>query len=443
MSLSPSTFETIVPSRYTTFTLPINHHHHLRIAVLDSPSTATGADAIAAMSVPHGRESDWIFSTFSGHLQLLLSSPAAQPLSRLILIGKTPSHPNPTSYNTSLYSSSPNHLQQIIDNLLLDLTPKSAFLDNGETPEVPFFIYEDDVVRSSILEICEGPCVGEMLIENVELEISDGVKEFRRRLRFKRMPNFVQTEVKIRPKNVSSLEDFDNVEFELDKGVLVHQYLSPMVAGVSVISRFLEGRTRNGFRPIALCLGVGGGALLGFLSVQLNFEVVGLEEDEVVLDVAKRYFGLESDELIRLFAEDGIKYVENLAKSITQDCKFDVVMVDLDSSDAAVGVCAPPVEFVRKSVLVAAREVLCDEGVLVINTIPSNKSFYERLISELKEVFEELYEIDVGNGDNFVLIATKSKVGNPLDDAYEEDTFLKKLKQVVSTSYIDSIKKIL
>ncbi|GFQ04326.1 methyltransferase-like protein 13 [Phtheirospermum japonicum] len=441
MSLDPSTFESIVPSRYITFPFP-NHRHHLRVAVLDSPSAAASSST-AAMWVPPGRESDWVFSTLSGQLQLLHSSAAAaatQPLARLILVGKSPSCPHPTSYNSNLHPSSPTPLQLNLAPLLSALTPKSAFLDDGEIPEMPFLIYEDELIRSSVLEICDGPCVGEMLVENVELE-SDGVREFRRRLRFKRMPNFVQTQMRIRPKNASKLENLDNVVgFELDIEALVQPYLNPMVAGISVISRFLEGRMRNGFRPKALCLGVGGGALLLFLSAQLNFEVTGVEEDEVVLKVAKQYFGLNSDEFIHLFAGDGINYVKRLAKSLSEESRFHVVMADLDSNDLSMGVCAPPVEFLEKSVLVAVRDVLCEEGILVINTIPSSELVHEGLIREFYEVFEELYEIDVGNGENFVLIAMKSSVGNTLEA--NGSAFLNKLKSVVSGSYIDCIRKL-
>ncbi|KAL2249336.1 UNVERIFIED_CONTAM: hypothetical protein Sindi_2407300 [Sesamum indicum] len=437
MSLSPSTFETIVPSRYITFILPDSHHLH--IAVLDSPASSAAGAFTAAMWIPPGRESDWIFSTFSGHLQLLLSSPTTEPLSRLILVGNSPSHPQPTSYNSTLHPSYSTALQQNLAPLLSALTPKSAFLGDGERPEVPLLSYEDEVVKSSVLEVCQGPCVGEMLIENVELE-NDGFKEFRRRLRFKRMPNFVQSQIRIRPKDESCLENLDTMEFELDKGVLVQPYLSPMVAGISVISQFLEGQLWDGFRPKALCLGVGGGALLGFLRAYLDFEVVGVEEDEVVLEVAKRYFGLGSDELIHLFAEDGFKYVKKLAKIESETSRFHVVMVDLDSNDPTMGVCAPPKEFLRKSVLLAARAVLHEEGVLIINAIPSSKLYYERLISKFQDAFEELYEIDVGNGGNFVLIATKSKTENALDS--NEGAFLSKLKLTVSRSYIDSIRKI-
>ncbi|PQQ06960.1 methyltransferase-like protein 13 [Prunus yedoensis var. nudiflora] len=77
-----------------------------------------------------------------------------------------------------------------------------------------------------------------MVVEDVEIDSGGEAskREFRRRLRFKRMPNLVQT----------------------------------------------EGRIRSGFRPKALCLGVGGGALLGFLKAELGFQVVGVEADKEV-----------------------------------------------------------------------------------------------------------------------------------------------------------------
>ncbi|GER54952.1 S-adenosyl-L-methionine-dependentmethyltransferases superfamily protein [Striga asiatica] len=429
--MSPNTWslETIVPSRYITFT---SDDQLLRVAVLDSPYSSSSS-ATAAIWVPPGRESDWVFSTFSGHLQLLLSSSTAEPLSRLILVGKSPSSPHPSSYIPSPYSTllHPTNVAPLLSTLI----PKSAFPNIDS--EIPFLIYEDEVVRDSVLEIRQGPRVGEMLVENVELENG----EFRRRLRFKRMPNLVQTQMKIRPKNGSLSEDIDKMEFELDKGALVQPYLIPMVASISVISRFLEDHIyRDGFRPRALCVGVGGGALLGFLSSQLNFDVVGVEEDEVVLGIAKRYFGLGDDEsMIRLYAEDGIEYVKKLVGNPSS--RFHVIMVDLDSSDMSTGIFAPPVEFVTKSVLLSLRDVLCKEGVVVVNTMPTSELEYKRLISKFGEVFECLFEIDVGNGENFVLIATRLGVED-FGSGAGEGIFFNKLRSVVSGSYLDSIRKI-
>ncbi|XP_027162077.1 methyltransferase-like protein 13 [Coffea eugenioides] len=465
--LDPTTFQTIVPSRYITFTFPnplflpaLPHCSHLlhtsllRIAVLDSPSPISTTPRVAAMLAPPRREQDWTFSTETGHLQLLLSFPY---LSRLILISNNdinnPSHP--TSYKApplSTTTENPSTTTTIEENLLpllLALTPKSAFDRSNGFPEIPFLSYEDEVISSLVLEICVGPFVGEMLIENVVLESesnkNDKGREFRRRLRFKRMPNLIQTQVRIHP--ISELgvvgDELEGVEFTVDDGALVQPYLNPMVAGLAVISSYLDEQIRCGIRPRALCLGVGGGALLRFLSDQLGFEVVGVEEDEVVLSVAKRYFGLRHSESVHLCVGDGMELMQRLALKGQGDVdsKFAVVMVDLDSSDARMGTSAPPLNFVRKSVLLVAKEIICQRGVLIINVIPASKSFYERVVTEFQEVFEELYEIDVGNGENMVLAALRlSKIRTASGDF--ENSFHQKLEASIQGSYMNSVRKI-
>ncbi|XP_055830740.1 uncharacterized protein LOC129899730 [Solanum dulcamara] len=464
MALDPIAFKTIVPSRYITFTIPnpLLHLHHfnasqLRVAVLDSPAPSKPIQ-IAAMLVPIDRETDWYFSTEQGHLQLLLNFPQ---LSRLVIIGNSPNSTNPTSYNPLLCTDGVADLSVVEENLmplLIELIPKSAFCrTGGGLCEIPFLCYEDEVVRSLLLDRCVGEFVGEILIEDVELELENGGgREFRRRLRFKRMPNLVQTQIKIRPKKVDFV-NMEEVEFEIvDDGVLVHPYLTPMVAGLSVIRSFLDAKIGNGIKPKALCLGVGGGALLGFLSSQLGFQVLGIEADNVVLQVARKYFGLESGNSICLCVGDALEMIGKFATQVESDgfCgyvlengehlddfdgKFDVIMVDLDSSDANIGRSAPPLAFFQKSVLLATKTLLSKDGVVIINVIPSDQSSYKLVITEIQEVFTELYEIDVGNGDNFVLIASASEIGHV--SSHHQSKFLKKLKQV-SGSFVDYIRLI-
>lgn len=327
------------------------------------------------------------------------------------------------------------NLKEKLTPLLCALSPKSCF-EKG-LPKVVCLTYEDDLISSVVVEVCVGGLVGEMVVEDVELEGFE-CREFRRRLRFKRMPNLVQTQVRIFPKSGSGFVGLEGVEFGLDFGVLVHPYLVPMVAGVSLIGGYLDERIRCGFRAKALCLGVGGGALLGFLSRHLGFEVVGVEADEVVLRVARQYFGLDDcDGLVRVCLGDAIEFLEKFGSND----KFDVVMVDLDSSDANMGISAPPLEFVNEDVLLAARLVLSDHGILVMNVIlPAISSFYETLIMRLKNVFEELYEIDVRNGENVVLMATASTVTT--SSVGTKNVFASKLKLAISGEFIDSIKKL-
>lgn len=352
--------------------------------------------------------------------------------------------------------------------LVIALSRKFCFDKNG-IYNVPLLSYEDNVVSSVVLEKCVGHFAGEMLVEDVEIESEGGEcrkREFRRRLRFKRMPNLVQTEVKLVPEAAISLDSVKiggKVRFRPHIGVLVHVYLVPMVASCALIGSYIGERIRFGFRPKALCVGVGGGALVSFLRTQLDFEVVGVEMDEVVLRVARQYFGLEDGEFLQVSVGDAIEFLEKLARQIVGknpdsfgacslkdgnfldnsdrvDNKFDVIMVDLDSGDARNGTSAPPLEFVRKDVLLAARLILSDFGIFVMNVIPPNRSFYDMLIQEFRDVFQELYEIDVGNEENFVLIATGLSIVSSGSDC--ENAFGKKLRLLISGEYMDSIRKI-
>ncbi|CAN6874987.1 hypothetical protein Bca4012_047005 [Brassica carinata] len=378
MALDVRIFETVSPSRFISFTIPNPNSpsHLLRVAVLDSPiHSSDSSPRVAAMLVPKHRETDWIFSTESGHLQLLLNLPN---ISRLILIGDDPEDLSNSPADDEI-------LEQRVKPLVAALSPKTLFKE-----EVPFLIYEDDVVSRVELERTVGPYVGEMVIEDVEIEIDEVTREFRRRLRFKRTPNLVQSDIKM----VRTRGE----EFEPQLTELVHPYLAPMVASLSLIGCDLKRG------PKALCIGVGGGGLLSFLKLKLGFEVTGVEIDPEVLRIARRYFGLE-ERFASVHVGDGVDFLKRLDDD---GSKFDVLMVDLDSSDPVHGVSAPPVEFVAKDVLLAARAVLVPCGVLVINVIPLSKTFYEELKDVFRGVFAELYEIDVGNGENFVLVATVS-----------------------------------
>ncbi|KAI5344149.1 PREDICTED: methyltransferase 13 [Prunus dulcis] len=180
---------------------------------------------------------------------------------------------------------------------------------------MPILSYEDNVIFSVVLERCVGSLVGEMVVEDVESGGEASKREFRRRLRFKRMSNLVQTEVRIVPNTGFGLDyvEIGEVEFRLDNSILVHPYLVPMLASRQLIAFYIKGWIRSRFRLKALCLGVGGGALLGFLKAKLGFQVVGVEDKEV-LRVATKYYGLEDGgEHINVCVGDAIKVIEKLA----------------------------------------------------------------------------------------------------------------------------------
>ncbi|KAL5230303.1 hypothetical protein ABZP36_029079 [Zizania latifolia] len=427
----------VEPSRFVSFSFPNPLLHDasnpygddagfLRVAVLDSPlHPAPPSPRTAAMLVPAGRHRDWIFSTRAGHLHLLLSSQSQCQLSRLILIGPELSVPSPRVVSCAARPD-PDPAHGRLLPLLLALCPRAAFGDNA-IPDVPLLSFQDDLLRLTPVRIVTGPVVGEMLVEDVVIDCTPHPIELRRRLRFKRMPFLVQTQVRLvrqsSPGNSSLLEALDDVpgsSLQPEVGVeLVQPYLQAMAAGLAVIAPSLDESVRSGAKPRCLCAGIGGGALLMSIRMGLHFDVLGVEADDVVLDVARNHFGLVEDEFLQVRVGDAIQMIRELALRGEPDMNFSAIMVDLDSSDAICGISAPPLEMTQESILLAARTILHRNGTFILNVIPpaADGSLYKGMIYVLRQVFSELYEIDVGNGENVVLVATVSPVETILADS--------------------------
>ncbi|XP_022139329.1 methyltransferase-like protein 13 [Momordica charantia] len=455
MAFDVHMFESLEPSRFVSFSFPnpCDSQSYLRVAVLDSPIESTGSLSVAAMFVPPGRETDWIFSTESGHYQLLFNSPG---ILRLILVGDQQSPVDDDAlmiYNRSSDEDLASiwiRLEVSLRPIFLALSPKSCFRTG--IPEVPILSYVDNVMCSVVLERCIGSYVGEFLIEDVEIERESRTemfetREFRRRLRFRTMPNFIQTEIRIIPETNLNQEgvEIQNIEFKPDTRVLVHPYLPPMAASLSLIDSSIDGKIQIGHKPKALCVGVGGGALLSFLVTHLDFEVVGVEIDMEVLRVARQYFGLAENEFLHISIGDAIEFLENTSKSVKkQKPGYDVIMVDLDSSDARnSGIVAPPLEFVGRDVLLSVRSVLSEHGIVVMNVIPPDKLFFENLIEKFRSVFDDLFQIDVDNGENFVVIGSVCPIRSlPRVIRENKNSFLCRLRFLLSGAYMDSIKRI-
>ncbi|KAJ1269184.1 hypothetical protein BS78_07G190900 [Paspalum vaginatum] len=460
MAVSPELegLRRVVPSRFVSFSFPNpflggapNPYGDgyagecIRVAVLDSPLPSPPVPSTVAMLVPAGRHRDWIFSTRAGHLHLLLSS---THISRFIILGPELSAPSPRVISC-VRRPDPDPAHAGLLPLLLALCPAAAFLGNGHAvPDVPLLTFHDDLLRLVPVKVVAGPVVGEMVVEDVAIECAPGPVELRRRLRFKRMPCLVQTQVRLCPSpaaaSSSLLEALDGSGGLLEPevgGSLVEPYLQAMVAALAVIAPSAEESIQSGVRPRCLCAGVGGGSLPMSIRVGLQFNVLGIEADGVVLDVARNHFGLVEDEFLRVHVGDAIQTIEDFSRQGESDMNFSAVMVDLDSSDAMYGVSAPPLEMTHRNILLSARKILHHRGVLILNVMPppADVSFYQGLVDVLRQVFSELYEIDVGNGENYVLMATVSPIETTVTD--NSGQFLTELRKLAG-DFLEHIRKI-
>ncbi|MCW2235580.1 fused MFS/spermidine synthase [Azospirillum canadense] len=160
-----------------------------------------------------------------------------------------------------------------------------------------------------------------------------------------------------------------------------------------------NGRT-GGTR--VLVLGLAGGAVpRSILTVWPGADVLGVELDPAVVEVARERFGL--DPRVRVAVEDARRHVE------TSTEQHDLIIVDLYSTAVI------PFFTATREFFAAVERRLAPGGVVVMNVVsPQDRdALVGPLAATQGTVFPSVYVADAGRG-NWLLIATKEK--RTLDD---------------------------
>ena len=150
---------------------------------------------------------------------------------------------------------------------------------------------------------------------------------------------------------------------------------------------------------------VGGGGFSGpkrFVE-EYDARVDVVELDPAVIDVAKRYFGVEESAQLRVYQGDGRRFLRNT------DAEYDLIVMDAYRKDK-VPFHLTTVEFAR-----LAHDRLSADGVLFANVIaaPSGpaSAFYRAQYRTLRQVFPQVYGFPtVGSSfvQNVEVVATKN-----------------------------------
>ncbi|GJY65508.1 methyltransferase-like protein 13 [Tanacetum coccineum] len=131
-----------------------------------------------------------------------------------------------------------------------------------------------------------------------------------------------------------------DISTSVDWSVLVDKFSTLVVGGLSLVSKHLYaiGKQRD------LCLGLGAGFLAKFMSDKLIFDVVGVEWDETVHELAGGLFKLnkfsielgqtDASSVVSEFAKHGVVgggRFEEIHKGVS--VKFQVLGLDINSPD--------------------------------------------------------------------------------------------------------------
>lgn len=160
---------------------------------------------------------------------------------------------------------------------------------------------------------------------------------------------------------------------------------------------FLLGPALNGGKRVLVLGTAGGTSVKQLVTVYPEVEVVGVDLDGKVLDVAKRFFGLGGHPRIRLVEQDARWYLETASE------QFDVIAIDLYVT-GHIPFFTTTREFFR-----LAHDRLTDRGLIMMNvlSIQPGEELISPFVRTVRSVFASVFLVGSGN---YILIASKAPV---------------------------------
>ena len=134
-----------------------------------------------------------------------------------------------------------------------------------------------------------------------------------------------------------------------------------------------------------LVIGLGGGVLVNrYKEVYPNANIVSVEIDEVVAEMAKKYFDYTDDsEQYETHVRDGRVFVK---RALRKDRRFDFILLDAFNSDYI------PEHMMTKEYLEEVKGLLKPGGIIMANTFSSSALFHHES-ETYHQVFGDLYQI--------------------------------------------------
>ena len=152
----------------------------------------------------------------------------------------------------------------------------------------------------------------------------------------------------------------------------------------------------------ALILGFG----VGDVALQIkkncgNCEIVGVEIDEAVIELGKKYFNTEKIKKLSLHCADAYDFMLN-----HNDC-YDLIVVDLFIDDIT------PLKFSEKKFVAAIQKNLAENGLVCFNRFVNtekNMSDTNALIHSITEVFKQytIKEMKLNGVTNWMVICNRN-----------------------------------
>lgn len=183
-----------------------------------------------------------------------------------------------------------------------------------------------------------------------------------------------------------------------------------------------------------LMIGVGGGLLSKYLLYQFpECQIKAIEFRQAIVKIARRFFALPLDPRLKVKIGDGAHYIKQQSQQIPE--QHDLIMIDAfdheGMADTMQGI----------NLFSACKELLTDDGLLVINLWGSKDDLFKQLTWEMGETFNwKVLFLPVRGRGNVIAIAFSDGVGHYSMKALRARA--KQLDAQYQIEFIDFIKDI-
>ncbi len=188
------------------------------------------------------------------------------------------------------------------------------------------------------------------------------------------------------------------------------QYIKPL----TLAARNEKGKT--------CLLGLGGGGLIHYLN-NLNIELTIIENNELVISVAQKYFMLDKIPNLNIKNIDANKFVKN------QKEKYLNLLIDIHDAYTF------PKQCLNLDFFISCKKILQENGVLAINIC--NKSDLQIIYNFLSSLFNnKVIRIPINGYTNTILLASDKYSINNIIDTFANHHEVKKLEWDSKFGYI-------
>ncbi|VVC41366.1 Methyltransferase domain,S-adenosyl-L-methionine-dependent methyltransferase [Cinara cedri] len=342
------------------------------IMIVESPTQKNPKKmTFSGFIVPRGREHEWLFTSEEGQDILRRNC----NVDRLAII---------SMHRGQIYRSL-KQVQQELSRLMLKIAPQGV-IQRGDI--IQFLSLEQQLGDRKIIMESKSEHSGNFVIEEVTGE-KDGIF---RRLVFLNMPHIIQSEAK--------LIQTESGETKIDYSHFLSDYIPYLGLGVGIIAN------QTNKEPRILLIGLGGGILTNLLiNTYRKINIIALEIDLVVYNIAKEAFGLIEDSRLEVHICDGLEY---LCNAIKNGDSYDAVVYDIDVKDPSLGLSGPPKAFLTQDILNIVKSLIGEQGLFLLNFVCRASDVRAEIVNVLKTNFKQLTSLKVAEDINRVLLAKNS-----------------------------------